>query len=150
MLKRHKYRAKKIKIDGILFDSVYESEIYKELKSRFPESGGFSIVVHPHVRIIPEGCKPQPKKTLTWKVDFKITNKHGGEFYVEAKGVFHEVDGYKFLLWNLYQNRPLVVIYSSKTLPRTLQSMGAVEFVNRNSFSVMSREEIVQRTSKPF
>lgn len=142
MRANNKLNARKKKVNGILFDSIYESEVYLQLVDRFPGSAKYYIAPHRAISILPECSQRQPKKNTSWRVDFEVREDNNPLFYLEAKGRFHETDGYKFLLWNLYQTLPLLVVHSSP-LSKALQSAGKVVFIDHDRFRFMSRKDIL-------
>ena len=79
--KKSKYNSKKTKVDGIVFDSQFEADYYSNLKirQRIGDIAGFAL---------------QPKFVLTdgegtvitYKADFIVFYKDGGNMVVECKG----------------------------------------------------------------
>lgn len=78
--KKSGIRRIKTEYNGIMFDSIFERETYKQLVYRYGEE---SVEVHVKVSIKP---KTEVFKELFWSCDFKVKTRWG-TFYVEAKGV---------------------------------------------------------------
>jgi hypothetical protein len=134
-------RATKITIDGITFDSIYESKIYEVLKRKLCcHPNRKKILLHPHEPVHFTGGRKlsQVHKRPTWKVDFLISQKGDDEkkrplFAVEAKGRFNQEDKFKFLLWDIFQDIPLLVVYQGR-FQHTLQCSGWVMFLPTIAF----------------
>jgi hypothetical protein len=133
--------ARKVTIDGITFDSIYESEVYKLLKSKLNRHPcRANLLIHPHHPIAFTGGRKLTRvhKSPTWKVDFFVTQRteDGRQrplFAVEAKGRFHQEDKFKCILWDIFQSVPLLVVYQGK-FQATLQSSGWVLFLPTDTF----------------
>ena len=78
----NKYNAKKVKIDGITFDSKLEGARYNHLKEL--ESMGFisDIEIHP-----PFPCVVNDKKVCLYKADFRYKNSEGAMIVEDTKGI---------------------------------------------------------------
>lgn len=137
-------RGKKVTRDGITFDSKFEAYVYQLLTVQCSASiARTSILAHFPVDYF--GSESPPTKLCTrpiWNVDFLVkleaTAPDGTKimrpcFAVEAKGLFQPTDPYKFLLWDMYQRIPLIVVYQNK-VPGTLQTEGLIEFVHWRTF----------------
>lgn len=80
---RSKYGAKKVKADGITFDSKAEYARYLQLKLLEKAGGIFDIIVHPHVPLIVNN-----KKIGAYTGDFEYTDADTERTYLEdVKGV---------------------------------------------------------------
>jgi hypothetical protein len=79
---RHKYNAKKVRLDGFTFDSQREAAYYAELKLRERAHEISGIRIHPAFHIEIQG-RPICKVIL----DFAYTTKDGDDVYVDVKGV---------------------------------------------------------------
>ena len=73
-----------MKINGIQFDSIYESDVYIELVRRY---GSKAIETHHKLLLKPE---TEAFNELHWAVDFKVNYK-GEVLYYEAKGLMTDV-----------------------------------------------------------
>lgn len=83
-----KYNAKKVTIDGILFDSKQEAEYY-ELLLKKQELGIIKeIEVQPVLNLSPSFEYFGKKRRRTdYKLDFRIVYSDGVEVYVDVKGM---------------------------------------------------------------
>jgi len=144
--KSNKYNARKTIVDGIKFDSLYESEVYQDLKNILHLN---SIFCHQKIPLL--GWSDEAKRSLCvsnqfWRVDFLIksaTNRVDKRlFAVEAKGRFLQTDKYKFVLWQLYQDIPLLVVYMGEKKPRGMQSNGLVHFMSWKDFRLLSGNDL--------
>jgi Protein of unknown function (DUF1064) len=82
----NKYNATKIVIDDMIFDSLFEGEIYRTLKKLTTyRDNGITLSVKPGVMIKPK-CEVFP--ALNWKCDFRLDHETLGAMNIEAKG-FH-------------------------------------------------------------
>ena len=105
--KPSKYKAQKVEIDGILFDSKKEANRYSELKI-LEKAGEIScLVLQPSFILIPaqyetvertgkkgQPIKPQKKcieKQCVYKADFAYIDKDGNKVVEDVKGVRTEV-----------------------------------------------------------
>lgn len=77
----NKFNAKKVRVDGYVFDSMAEAKHYGELKIR--ESAGeiSDLKVHPVFRIEINGIK-----VCSVVLDFSYLDKNGCNVYVDVKG----------------------------------------------------------------
>lgn len=121
-IKSNKFNAVKTVVDKITFDSKFESEVYQELKSTV----GREKIRHHH-RIPFLGKRNNSRlyciRDMHWRVDFMIKNDTDQfAFGVEAKGKFMPADKFKFLLWEIYQEIPLIVVHSADETPRGFRS----------------------------
>lgn len=137
-------RGKKITQHGIIFNSTFEAYVYQLLKAQCEASKAkTAILVHSPVDYF--GSESPPTNLCTrprWSVDFLVkleaTASDGTKimrpcFAVEAKGLFQPADPYKFILWDIYQRIPLIVVYQKK-VPGTLQTEGLIDFVHWRTF----------------
>lgn len=78
----NKYKAKKVNIDGITFDSKLEGARYNHLKEL--ESMGLisEIEIHP-----PFPCVVNDKKVCLYKADFRYKNIEGAMIVEDTKGI---------------------------------------------------------------
>jgi hypothetical protein len=91
-MRRNKYNAKKTRVDGILFDSKHESEVYLQLKALRAAGKVKDFSLQPEF-ILQEGFRAwfngnsrkwiQPIK---YKADFRVILPDGTEEIWEAKG----------------------------------------------------------------
>lgn len=138
-----RYRAQKTKVDGKIFDSIFESKIYELLKDKLPAT--HTIVDHKPIHIFDEIVMTKVITKSTWKVDFIVNYNTTPFFAIEAKGIFREADKYKFILWDIYQSIPLLVIYQGSKIPLNLRSSGWVEFVSFDRFQAMPTDFLLQK-----
>jgi len=104
-VRRNKYNARKVKIDGHVFDSIAESQYYAELKLR-QRAGDLKIL------------ELQPKVYLTrakilMKLDFLI-ERDGEKVWIDVKGMPTPVFNLKKRLWKHYGPGKLEVVYKNK------------------------------------
>lgn len=130
-------RANRTYYDGIWFDSVYESRVYKLLKRKLFLLGEKRLYIHHPISFTGKYALTGVHVKPSWKVDFLVTDdKQPGIkplFAVEAKGRFLQSDNFKFVLWDIFQEIPLFVVYQ-KTKPNVLINNGWVCFVHINLF----------------
>ncbi len=130
----NKYKAVRVSAYGKTFDSKHELRVYEVLSYLILKYQWISV--HTPVALLGGG---EQKTVLVakkpfWKVDFVVHNSVGTAlFAVEAKGIFHEVDKYKFVLWNLFQSIPLIVVHSG-AMTSTMRSSGNVHFMSYESY----------------
>ena len=80
VLTSNKYSAQRVALDGKIFDSRFEKQVYEGLKYYF---GSQRIKIHEPIRIFnPTTLYPKGKY---WKVDFEVATSRD-MLYVEAKG----------------------------------------------------------------
>lgn len=85
----NKYRARKTEVDGIIFDSKHEAEVYLKLKDRENKGEISNLQLQVPFELIPKIGKQRP---CTYVADF--TYYEGYKFMVvDAKGV--KTDAYK-------------------------------------------------------
>lgn len=85
----NKYRAKKVVLDGIKFDSIAESRYYSELKLRQRAKDIESFELQPEF-ILQESYKDTDGKTIRaikYRADFLIHHNNGMEEIVDVKGI---------------------------------------------------------------
>lgn len=87
-----KYRARKITIDGITFDSRAEANYYSTLKILQKAGEVESFELQP-TYILQDGFKRGKRKIqpITYKADFLVTYSNGKQEIVDVKGVKTEV-----------------------------------------------------------
>lgn len=141
MKRRKKERITK---GGITFDNEFQAYIYQLLADKCHASKGETSTLR-EFPIDYFGRESPPTNVCTrtrWYVDFLVlleaTASSGAKsmqpfFAVETKDSFQPVDSYRFLLWDIYQLIPLIVVYQDK-LPGTLQTGGLIEFVHWSTF----------------
>ena len=152
-------RKKKVTKAGLTFNSEFEAYIYQLLAAKCNASKGKTSIQYQFPTDY-FGRQSPPTSVCTrtrWYVDFLVlleaVASSGAKsmqpfFAVEVKDSFQPVDSYRFLLWDIYQLIPLIVVYQEK-LPGTLQTAGLVEFVHWSTFRdspigpiVMKRREV--------
>ncbi|GGA14003.1 DUF1064 domain-containing protein [Okeania sp. KiyG1] len=141
--KTNKFNAVKTTANGIKFDSKYESQVYLKLRHILRLES-----IHCHHRAAYLGENGPDKRLCIsnayWRVDFMIKDGSKSLFAIEAKGRFTQPDKFKFLLWELYQNIPLIVVHSERNKPRGLHSSGLVHFLVWEQFNLMSGKDLVE------
>lgn len=75
--KKSKYGAKKVKIDGIKFDSQKEADYYNELKLRLASKDIKGFCRQPEFVLAP---------SLRYKADFIVFNNNGTTEIIDVKG----------------------------------------------------------------
>jgi hypothetical protein len=122
------YHSTSTKVDGIMFDSAYESEIYKVLRDFCKQT---SLTLELQTKVL---LKPPTKNfpAINWKCDFSITSGFSlGEIYnkpnvvlIEAKGVNsrefnRNIKMVDYLYPGIYSR--MILVYQSKLGKRTGQ-----------------------------
>ena len=130
--------ATKTSIDGIKFDSKFEADIYEILRGKIRRINNphLRIVVHYPIHFTGGKIPVRVSQKPTWKVDFVVIDASKDNALIcaiEAKGRFFDQDKYKFVLWDLYQTIPLIVVYQKKK-PLTLLSNGWLTFLPTFAF----------------
>lgn len=82
--KKSKYNAKKVKIDGHVFDSIKESEYYQELKLRLSANDILGFCIQPIFILSP---------SISYRPDFIVWNLDGTTEIIDVKGF--KTDVYK-------------------------------------------------------
>ena len=134
--------AKRTNIDGLTFDSIYESEVYEILRDKILSMNNPNLRISVHHPIHFTGGKDLSRiyEKPTWKVDFvviDISKSNAPICGIEAKGRFFPQDKFKFILWDLYQKIPLIVV-SQGIKPSGLLSNGWLTFLNTFTFRSLS------------
>lgn len=80
--KKNKYKATKIYVNGIRFDSKLEGRVYEDLL--FQLNQGLLIEIKRQVKI---PLEVNGVLICTYICDFRVVDKHGQVKYVEAKGM---------------------------------------------------------------
>lgn len=90
--KRNKYGAKKIKVDGIVFDSLLEAQYYKELKlqKRVGIIESFEMQV-PFTLLGGFEVGNRKVQAIKYIADFIVTMKSGDVKVIDVKGLETEV-----------------------------------------------------------
>ena len=82
-----KYNAKKVELDGHLFDSKVEAEYYTLLQSKVKNGEIKSFSIQPKYVLIPKFEKNGIKyREMTYTPDFLIVNNDDTELVVDVKG----------------------------------------------------------------
>lgn len=82
-----KYRSKKFKTDGILFDSIKEGHRYQELKIQAKTGFISNLRLQvPYVLNDPFDYKGEHFRAIKYKADFVYINKDGVEIVEDTKG----------------------------------------------------------------
>ena len=91
-IKKHKYNAKKVVIDGIEFPSEKEGERYIELKM-LEKAGKIKDLKLQPVFLLQEGFYYQGKaiRQITYRADFEYVNEKGERVVEDVKGFRTEV-----------------------------------------------------------
>lgn len=93
-------RSKKTMIDGILFDSLLESDTYLWLKEERDLGNIRDLKIQPKFDLLPKGKRTadNPMKGFSWnsatsyKADFSFINKKGELVVVDSKGFLRSND----------------------------------------------------------
>lgn len=125
--------AKKTSVDGIQFDSRYESEVFEILRNKIRRMNNqyLKILVHHPIHFTGGKVPVRVCQRPTWKVDFAVidvSKSNAPICAIEAKGRFFDQDKYKFIFWDLYQEIPLIVVYQG-TKPPGLLNNGWLTFL---------------------
>lgn len=81
--KKSKYNNNHTWIDGICFDSNYESELYSELKLRLKAGDIAGFCLQP-IFVLVEGNTEN--RAITWKADYIVFNNDGSYEVIDRKG----------------------------------------------------------------
>lgn len=83
----NKFHAKKVEIDGILFDSKRESEYYKRFKNLICVGIVTKIECHPKYTLLEsfKDCNGKTERAITYKPDFRLTYEDGSVEVIEVK-----------------------------------------------------------------
>lgn len=84
----NKYGAKKVKLDGHMFDSKRESEYYIKYRQMVDDGQLASMELHPKF-ILQEHFRDsngKMERAITYKADFLLTYPDGKKLAVEVKG----------------------------------------------------------------
>jgi len=83
----NKFHAKKVKIDGIFFDSKRESEFYLSYKAKLQAGVIAKIECHPRYTLLDSfrDCNGKAERAITYKPDFRLTYADGTIEVVEVK-----------------------------------------------------------------
>lgn len=115
-----KYKSKKVKVDGLLFDSKLEYNIYKELKNNdniiFTRQEEFQLL---------EKFKIGNKtfRETKYIADFVIYTKNGN-YIIDAKGMETPVFKLKAKLFAFKYKKEIIIIKSVKQLKLWLEKEG--------------------------
>lgn len=83
-----KYKNKKVEINGIVFDSIMESDYYKYLQEQVCDGLIKEVRLQPTFLLIPAFQKNKQKiRKITYKADFHVFYADGTEFVIDVKGV---------------------------------------------------------------
>lgn len=80
-MRRNKWNARKVRLDGYVFDSIVESERYQELKMMQRAGQIASLTVHPKWPIEISGIR-----VCFVELDFKYLDNNGDWRYEDVKG----------------------------------------------------------------
>lgn len=86
-MRQSKYRSKKTKLDGILFDSQKEALRYAELKTLLRAGEIVSLERQP-VFVLQEGFERNGRRVrpVTYRADFRVTYRDGKQAVIDVKG----------------------------------------------------------------
>ena len=103
MTKRNKYNAQRTLRGGMWFDSKAEAG-YADVLELLKKAGEIlDWEYHPPAVKMSRGA-------VRWRVDFKVTDRFGSEFYVEVKGMKTEGYTLKLARWRHEVPAPLFVV----------------------------------------
>jgi hypothetical protein len=87
MRRKNKYNNKKVKVDGIIFDSKQEADYYLHLK-KLKERGEIKeFVLQPQFELLPKFTKRGLTfRAISYKADFHIWLPDGSDYVVDVKG----------------------------------------------------------------
>lgn len=96
---RSKYGAKKITIDGYVFDSKDEGRYYEYLKRLKAQGEIVNFELQPKFTLIPSfKYKGKTERAATYTLDFLIYHLDGSEEYIDVKGFETQQGVFKFKL----------------------------------------------------
>jgi hypothetical protein len=108
-LRRNKYGAKKTEVNGIVFDSKMEANLYKDLLLR--QSVGQCKIIELQPKVYLSAAK------ILYKPDFLIeANNNGEKYYIDAKGMDTPVFKLKLRLWKAYSKEKLLIVYKNEEI----------------------------------
>lgn len=107
-----KYKAKKVEVDGIIFDSKREARHYGELQMRLAAGEVAKVELQPVIEIVPKCVGPDGKaqRAITYRGDFKVTYPDGRVEVQDVKGMVTKDFRLKEkMLWALHGIRIVMV-----------------------------------------
>lgn len=104
--KTSKYNAKKVRIDGILFDSKLEGNRYLELKQLLSLGVVSDLEIHKKYPLIVNGLE-----VTTYEADF-VYKKNGTEVVEDTKGFLTKEYKIKKKLMKAIYNKDIIEVYS--------------------------------------
>jgi len=110
-----KYKAKKIEIDGITFDSKDEANYYLYLKDKKTKGEIRDFGLQQKFELIPKFEKDGKKyRAMTYTPDFVIFHNDGSEEYIDVKGFSTQQGEMRKKLFDyFYQDKKLVWVSRS-------------------------------------
>ena len=116
-IKKHKYNAKKVEIDGVVFDSKDEADYYTEVVIPGLQSGEILTVdFHPKYVLVPKferdlnGAK-RKFQPMTYSADFRLELADHTIRLIDIKGMVTSDFKIKYKLFNyLYEDLHLILL----------------------------------------
>ena len=104
-MRRNKFNAVKVKLDGYLFDSKAEAKHYGDLKLLEKAKMISGLVVHPKYPIVYQGIK-----VCVVELDFEYTNSDGEPEFIDVKGQFLAMSRLKHKLFTAFYGQPVTIV----------------------------------------
>lgn len=117
MKNQHKYNAKKVTIDAIVFDSKNEALYYTQVvKPGIEDKTIVDVVYHPKFILLPKyeriiNGKKKKFQAISYSADFQITYNNGLTELIDIKGAVTKEfkDKYKWFHY-IYDNHEIVLL----------------------------------------
>lgn len=114
-MRKHKYNAQKIQLDGYKFDSKLEAEYYLHLKGRWAKGEIQEFSLQPKFELVPTFEKNGKRyRAITYVADFQVVMPNGEIEIVDIKGMETPDFKLKRKLFEYTQEHELKVIAYSK------------------------------------
>jgi hypothetical protein len=104
-MRRNKYGAVKVRIDGYLFDSKAEARHYSDLKILQQANVISGLTVHPKYPIVYDG-----NKVCVVELDFEYNLADGTPHYVDVKGMFTAMSRLKHKLFKAFYGQEVEIV----------------------------------------
>lgn len=121
-IKKHKYNACKVEIDGVIFDSKNEADYYINIVKPGLETGEIlSVVFHPQYVLVPSfernvnGLKRKFRQ-MTYSADFRLELADHSIRLIDIKGMVTSDFKLKYKMFNyLYDDMDLILLKARRS-----------------------------------
>lgn len=115
MPRRSKYAAKKVEIDGTVFDSHMEGAYYRELCLRRDAGEITAMIVHPEFELQPAFTKNGKRfRPIKYVADFAVVYRDGSKAVIDVKGDATPVFRLKAKMYSYLYSEPLVCVTQTR------------------------------------